>query len=112
MGKDTFNAEVRGLSDGSAVFDLQSRRIPKNDMLCIQRVSITNETSDGTYCTIGVMKGEKAYLFETVTITTKGHFYALTEPIYIVSGTEVLFRFLGTNSNDKLHGFAYGYYLY
>lgn len=112
MKRDTLNYELFGSSDGGTTFDIKSNPIPKNEVLCLQRVACTNETSNTCTATVGVLKNNKPYWFETLTLTTANLYYSLKEPVFITGGDRVVVRFRSTSSADKLRAFAYGYYEY
>lgn len=111
MAKHTYQEEIVQVSDGSASIDVKGKRLPENKVLCIQRVSVVNETSTEDTATIGVALGSAQYWFETLTLTVAGNYYALTDPTYVHSVRHLIVRFNGTTTGDVLKVFAYGYYL-
>jgi hypothetical protein len=108
--RNTYQAELEGIGVSGSNVDLKTQRLPNTKLLVLQRVSVTNETSGGDTATIGVDLGGKILWLETLTITTAGLYYALKEPVYIEGAKQIIVRFVGTTTADKLKAFLFGYY--
>ena len=109
MAKITISDELQGVGLSGSNVDLEGKRQDKSYLFCLQRVAVTNETSDSTYATIGVKVGSNIKWIETIDITTKAKYYSLKEPVYVNGGQSVIIRFGSTTTNDILKAFVYGY---
>ena len=108
--RNPLEIELQAVSDGSANVDLISPLQPEGALIVLQRVAVTNETNNASTATIGLMLGSSIKWLETLTITSLGLYYALTEPIYTTAQRRLVVRFKSTSDGDVLRVYAYGYY--
>jgi hypothetical protein len=109
--KYTLQEEMEGRGVTSQNVDLETKPIPPNTVLSLQRVSFTNETNNSAIATVGVKVGGNIKWVETFILTTATYYYALKDPIFIVGGKSVIVRFGGVTTGDVLKAFVYGFYV-
>lgn len=107
----TYQDELQGIGVSGSDVDVVTQRLPESELLVLQRVSVTNETSSGDTATIGITLGGSILWLETLVITTAEYYYALKEPVYIKGAKQIIIRFKGTTTADKLKAFLFGYYI-
>lgn len=108
--KHSFSDELSGLGVTGSTVDLETKRQKNKHILVLQRVAVTNETAGGDTATIGVKVGSNIYWLETLTITTAGLYYALTQPVHVMGGHSIVVRFTGPSTGEKLKAFVFGYF--
>jgi len=107
--KNTISEELTGIGVTGSNVDLETKRYNGSKQFVLQRVSVTNETNNGDTATIGIKVGSNILWLETVTITTAGLYYAITDATFVNEGHSVIVRFKGTTNADKLKAFVFGY---
>jgi len=77
--------------------------------MCVQRVAVVNETTDGGYAKCGLERSGQKFWSQTLTLTTKGLVYAQRSPVWCPSDYRVRVEIHGATSGDVVRVFIFGY---
>lgn len=102
--------ELSGVSDSSGNLTLKSKPLDPGDLLCIQRVSVLNNTTASCVAKAGVEVSGRQSWFESITMTTAGLVYAaVKEPVWVLSDYQLVVVFSSAGSAVACYAWGYGY---
>jgi hypothetical protein len=108
--RKTILFELSGTAPSTDDYTIKSEYIKNARIVCIQRMAATDETTDTKAVSFGIKAGKSINWLQTVLLTTKAYYYALTETVYAKGDIQLLMKFHSPTSGDVLRGFVFGYY--
>ncbi len=107
--KKPYEASIVIKASSASDVDLMTELLPPNSLFCLQRVAVTDDTTDTKTASIGIVQGSNPTWLETLTLTSKALWYALKEPIWFKATKRVIIRFHSPTSGDTLRANVFGY---
>ncbi len=105
-----YEAEMVITAPNTNNLDVKTEKFPDNKLFCLQRVGISNDTTDTKTATVGVIIGTNIRWIETITLTTHALWYPFNDPIWIRTCKGVVIRFNSPTSGDVLRANVFGYF--
>lgn len=111
MIRHTIQEEVGVNSTGAESTDLKVNVFPKNELVCLQNVCVTNQNKNNSVIDVGVIIGGAIQWITSIKVTSQGQYYSWTGEVFFKSCKTIILRFNNTDDGDNLEGYVYGYYL-
>lgn len=96
---------------GAGSNDLEFERVAPAILLCVQHITIENETT--VYDSLRILKegaGEEHFVIEQLT-PQAARLYWHDEPIYLKPGQRLVCRLAGCTVSDKIRAYASGWFI-
>lgn len=86
---DTFTVKTKPWRDG--------------DLVEIYSVTVSNQDHSNKVAHVGVITGNDAKYYETLSLTTSGYYYHTSEAFTIPSGHRLIIKLVSPGNGDKYH---------
>ena len=107
----TIQEELGTKSDGATNVNLKTQPYPNAHTLCLQHVCAINRNSNDMDVDIGVIVGGAIQWITTLVCEEDGSYFHWAGEVFVRSCKQVILRCRGTNDEDNIEAYVYGYYL-
>jgi len=87
-----------------------SDKVPYGQTLYIERIAVTNDTTDGSVVQIGLDVAGYRHIVAELTLTTHGHWYTVHPQTWLSATERLVFHFTGLTSGDGIEINITGHY--
>ena len=110
MEKIPYTRHIKGISNGDAIFYLQDNPVPTGTWLCVQHITVENETTYFDLIRVGQgLKVTDVHWWEDAPVPAAGVLYEFEELFFVQELQNVIVRFDGTTDLDRLNVWIDGY---
>jgi hypothetical protein len=106
-----FVYNMRRQAIAATTFTAKTIPLNPNDILVVDTVSASNETSNSKVVDVGFIRGSTVLFIRTLTLTTAGLYYFVHPNVYVPSGYQLYVRFVTPTEGDIYQVNFFGHYV-
>lgn len=109
MGKATLVLSARAVITNTTEQDVEIRHTPMNALVCYDRLTLVNHTSNMTSVALGLKAGANEFLLDGKLAPGVNVPFTVNGKCFAPSHFRPFARFTGASAGDKVEFFVYGY---